>query len=451
MTRDEEIRTKTNAELLPTKEEHKDIKFWDYAFIWGGMAINMGAFTMGAQYYPGLSPLDLIWAILIGYGFVTLVNTMTGDVGIVYGVPFAVYLRTCFGYKGCTIPAIIRAIPCWFWYGYQTWVGGAAMNVILSMWVGYSNVTVLMLILCAAQVVNAAMGVKAIAKFDWIAIPLLALLLGALTFWLLKSNDVTIVDIFSIKAEGGGSFWMAVTSIAGIWITMALNNMDITRELKDHNGMNTNPNFLVRNCRVVGGAVIGLITCGAGILVVGMISGILTGVWDPVEMITTAIPNPIIMFLAMLVIVFAQWSTVTSGCLLPGSLILITAFPKLNYKTGVVLSGIIGMLMFPWLFNDYLTYITVIFSAMLGPIGGIVIADYYLLRKRKLNVSALYDQEAIPAFNGKALGVYFLSFALCFIYVDLAFFIGLFGSFVIYYLVMRNSFVNNYVEPSQPL
>lgn len=426
-------------ELLPVVDpKEKNITFIDYMFIWAGMAINMGAFAMGAQYYPGLSPLQLIGAIIVGYGLVTLVLTLTGDIGIRHGVPFSIYLRVCFGHKGYIIPSIMRAIPCAFWYGYQTWVGGAAMNVILYQLTGYSNVAILMTILCIFQIWNAAMGLKAIAKFDWIAIPLLALLLGAMTFWVLKTNDVAVVDIFALPGDGSGSFMLAVSSIAGIWITMAINNMDLTRNMVYKKEWNDSESFIARNWRVFLGAVIGLITCGMGILIVGMMNGFITGVWDPILMITTALPNPIVLILAMLVIIFAQVSTTISGCLYPTALIVCTVFKKVSYKMGVVISGLIGMAMMAWVFNDYLTYATVIFMAMLGPIAGIIIADYFIIRKGKLDVNSLYTLQGIRAWDWKTLGIYFISFALCFVNDDYAFFISLGVAFVLYSLLQKN-------------
>ncbi|MCT7656253.1 cytosine permease [Oceanimonas sp. NS1] len=143
-----------NPELMPSTDKDRDINIWDFTMLWAGMTINMGAFTMGAQLYPGLSPWTIIGAILAAYAIVTSILILAGDIGIRYGIPFTVYIRGCFGYKGAKIPAAFRAIPACFWFGFQTWVAAVAIGKVLEMWIGYSNTTILILIFGVLQVVE---------------------------------------------------------------------------------------------------------------------------------------------------------------------------------------------------------------------------------------------------------------------------------------------------------
>jgi NCS1 family nucleobase:cation symporter-1 len=278
---------------------------------------------------------------------------------------------------------------------------------------------------------------KAMAKFDWIAIPSLVILIAAVTFWLLKMNDATIIDVFAAPSSGTGSFWFAVMGIAGIWITMGINSPDLNRKLKrsvDH----SSDNFFIRNRKPIYAQLTGLVIIGAGTLLVGMIGGILTGTWDPVEIIANSITTPVILLLSLLTIVFAQWSTNTAANLMPAAYVIMNAFPKLNFAKGVVAAGIIGLLMMPWVFADNLLWFTVITSGLLGPIAGIMITDYHILRKRKLDIEEFYTTDGQTSFNKKGFIAYGISFVLSILFMDYAFFIGFVVSTLLYYVLMKN-------------
>lgn len=440
-----------NPELLPTLDSQRDLSLVDYTLLWAGMTINIAGFAIGAQLYPGLSPLMIIGAILVGYILVTALLVLTGDIGLTYGIPFTVYLRACFGYTGSIIPGLIRTVPCFFWFGFQTWVGALALDTIMKMTIGYSNLTLLIVIFGAVQVFNAIYGLKAMAKFDWIAIPLLAIVLSATFLWLLKINDATIADIIAAPSTGKSSFIFAVMGISGGWITMALNSSDLTRKLKRTDNFE-NQTFFQRNRNALVAEMLGLVIVGALILIVGMTAGILTGVWNPIDVVVTAFQDssPIILIFAFLTIAFAQWSTNTAANLMPPAYILINVFPKLNFAKATIITGIIGVLIMPWKFGDYLVQFQVITSGLLGPIVGIMIADYYLIRKRMLNVNDLYEDNGQYTYknnyNPAAMWTLAASFIAGVIIKDYAFFASFGVSIVLYVVLMKNLVLNKYEQ-----
>ena len=169
-----------NKELLPTKESDRTMSLLDYTLLWAGMTINIVAFSLGAQYYDngnGLSPWMMILVMMVGYGIVTLFTAMIGDIGTKYGIPFVVYSRAPFGYKGAYIAGIIRAIPGMYWFGFLTWIGANSLNHIIEIILpNYSNLTVILVVFAVLQIINTMYGLKAMAKFDWIAIPCLAVM-----------------------------------------------------------------------------------------------------------------------------------------------------------------------------------------------------------------------------------------------------------------------------------
>jgi len=446
--------TGTSPALLPTKPEMRKISMAGYIILWAAMVTNMGGFTMGAQFVPALSPLTFVLVILIAYMFVTGMIALTGDIGIKYGIPWSAYVRAPFGVVGARIPTVARVLPCFFWCGFQTWLGATAISVVTDMVFGWSNVTLVIIILMVLQVLNAALGMGAIAKFDWIAVPCLGVMIVAVAVYSLTSTGTSLGEVFAMPATGGGNFMFAVTSIAGIWITMGLNNMDITRSLK-HYPEHTNPNFFSRNRRIILGAVIGLILCGASVLLTGMISGLLTGVWNPIDIIRTAFDdNVLILVLAMICVVFAQWSTNTAAALMPGGYLLCNIFPKLNYKSAVILTGVIAcavsMLIAPLGIIRFVATITAIFAALIGPIGGIVIADYYLLRKRNLDINILYDRVN-NKINLRTLIIYIPCTILSLIFVTYAFFVGFGLSLIGYYLISKNQFNSDGTQKSKSI
>jgi NCS1 family nucleobase:cation symporter-1 len=441
--------TLKSPELLPTKDNERDLSLLDFTLLWAGMTVNIAGFAIGAQLFPGISPIGILLATGVAYLLVTALLVLNGDMGMKYGIPFTVYMRACFGYKGSNIPGIIRTIPCVFWFGFQTWVGALALNEIMKMTIGFSNLTLLIILFGALQIYNAIYGLKAMAKFDWIAIPLLAIVLGATMMWLLKTNNVTIGDIMATSANNTTAFSFAIIGIAGGWITMALNSSDLTRKLRKGKNFD-NSGFFSRNRNAILGQVLGLIVVGALVIIVGMTAGILTGNWNPIDVIIGAFgtSNPIILIFAFLAITFAQWSTNTAANLMPPAYILVNMFPKLNFAKATIIAGIIGLVIMPWKFGDYLLYFQVITSGLLGPIVGIMIADYYFIRKQKLNVKDLYEQGGQYTyknnFNPAAIWTLLISFAGGFLLINYSFFISFGLSLILYVVLMKKMVLNKY-------
>ncbi|QUG40619.1 cytosine permease [Psychrobacillus sp. INOP01] len=436
-----------NNDIMPTTDKERDINLIDFVLLWAGMTIGIAGFAVGAQLYPGLSPTSIVQATIVAYVIVTVLLLLNGDIGMKYGLPFTVYMRACFGYKGAHIPGIIRTIPCLFWFGFQTWVGALALHEIVKIFLGHSNLTILIILFAAVQIFNAIYGMKAMAKFDYLAIPALTIVLGVTVIWLLKNNNATMTDIFAISGNGSTAFSFAIMGVAGGWITMALNSPDLTRKLKRSKNYEDNTNFWNTNKRALFGQTIGLVLVGSLVIMVGMIAGVLTGVWNPIDVLVSAFAesNVWILIIAFITIIFAQWSTNIAANLMPPAYIIINMFPKLNFKWGIIISGIIGILILPWKFSDYLVQFQVITSGLLGPICGIMIADYYLVRKRKLNIEDFYQYGGAftyqKDFNLIAVISLVLSFAIGCIFPDYIFFISFLLSILIYTPFMKRKVV----------
>lgn len=436
-----------SPELIPTVESGRTMSPADYFILWAGMTINVVAFSLGAQYYnggDGLSAWTMVLVILVGYGIVTALTALIGDIGTLYGVPFAVYARAPFGYKGSSIAGLLRAIPALYWFGFQTWVGAAALNYMMNTMFGISNLTLMIIAFAVFQVVNAMYGLKAMAKFDWIAIPALAVLFVAIAIAIGNKYGVSIPDIMATKGKGNMSVIYAISGIAGGWITMALNGSDLARQIK-HVPDYEKKGLIARNKRALIGQFFGLMVIGVICMLIGMAAGITTGEWDLNAICVNLFDSKFGLILALIAVVFAQWSTNTAGNLMPPAYVLISIFPKLNFKSASIICGVIAIVMQPWKIQSsgtFLVDIQVYISTLLGPVMGILLADYFIIRKCKLNVQDLYtvggQYQYTKGFNMSAVIALVAGFALSFISSTYAFFIGLIAAPIIYVILMKN-------------
>lgn len=442
-----------SKDLLPTPPEQRSISTLGFLMLWIGIAVQLVTFIAGAQLYPALSPTEILLSCLIGNLIVAVLLTLMGDIGIRYGIPYTVYIRACFGYMGTHIPAIIRAIPAIFWFGFQTWMGAVALNTILEILTGYSNLTVLIIVFGAVQVINTAMGMEAISKFEWLAAPSILVIGVILQIMLMNAHQLTFSGILSTEGQGGISFGFAVAVQMGTYITMALNAPDFTRFLKVK-PENVQRSWWQANKGSFTGHSIGLIASMVLFTFIGLTSGIATGNWNPVEVMTQTLgkDNPILLIVCLAFVILAQWSTNISANLLPPTYIIINFFPrKINLATAAVISGVIGLLLQPWNYSEQIPAILVTITALLAPIAGIMFCDYYLLRKRRLHVDELYTPGGQYKYwknvNPAALVAYIPAFLSALLWPDYGFLTAFALGGLLYYPLMKHWIVPRYPQP----
>ncbi|WP_096390372.1 cytosine permease [Halopenitus persicus] len=428
-------------DIMPKSIEDRSISSFGFLLISVGLYVQLVSFVAGAQVYPALSPLMIIVTVIVGNLAVWVLLVLTGDIGLKHGIPFAVYIRAPFGYLGAHIPALVRALPAVFWFGFQTWLGATALNLIMETLTGYSNLMAIIVVFGLFQILNTALGIDAISKFDWVAAPILIITGIIMEVVLIQRYDLTFAELFSSSGEGGISFLSAVAIMAGAQITMAVNIADFTQFLKRPEGETS---WVERNKGSAWAQLFGLVPPMAFFVIVGMTSGIATGEWNPIFVMADVFGGNTILLIFVLAafVIFAQVASNTGQNLLPPGYVFVNLFPRrISFPTAVTAAGVVGLLIQPWEYADLVPTILLWISALLGPIVGIMIADYYAIRKRELNLDELYDANGQYTywrnFNPAAMITYVISAGLGLLFPDLAFFVAMLVSIGLYYGLMK--------------
>ncbi|MBZ5202023.1 cytosine permease [Planomicrobium chinense] len=443
----------TGKDIMPTVEKERTITTFAFFLLWIGIAVQLVTFIAAAQLYPALSPVQIIIACIIGNLIVAALLTLLGDIGIKYGVPYAVIIRASFGYLGAHLPAVFRALPAIFWFGFQTWMGAYALNIIMEMLTGYSNLTLVIILFGAVQIINTAMGIQTISRFQWLAAPSIIVIGIYLQYVVMSTYNLSFRDIFSTGGEGGISMGYAIVVMMGTYITMALNAPDFTRFLKV-NAQKGESNWFKLNRGSAIGHTFGLVGAMLMFTILGLTSGVATGNWNPIDvMVATLGPNnPLLLIACLVFIILAQWSTNISANLLPPGYIIVNFFPrKISFAAGAIIAGIIGLLIQPWNYADYVPQILMVITALLAPIVGIMFTDYYLLRKRTLNIDELYKVNGQYKYwnniNPAAIITYVPSGLSVMLFPDYGFFSALLIAAVLYYSLMKFWICKVYPQP----
>lgn len=426
---------KAFVDSITVKPEERVLGTGDFIWLWFGMTAQMGVFLLGASFVGRISYVQAMLAILLANLVVAGVLVLNGDVGVKYGLKFSVYLQAPFGYLGSHIPTFMRSLTGIFWFGIQTYYGALAIDVATEYLWGYSNWFLWYIVFAVMQIAITAGGITWIKYLENAAAPALGLLSVWLIYILLTKNSFN--DILTAKLTNPMHFWAVVTANLSYWVTVAVNISDFTRYTKVENPMDS---FAKRNKISMIGQIPG-ITIGMIIFVsVGMIGGFYTGYGNPIDIISHTIGGNF-MLLGLIIILLAQLSTNVAANLYAPGHILSNMFSKLNYSKAVIIAGTIGMFSFPWLLLEhFLTYLPLV-GAFLSPLPGIMIVDYYFIRKTELNLED-FDRasgkfEYSKGFNPAALIAYVISGVVGIIFLEYSWLFSLPVASISYYLLMK--------------
>ncbi|USK60817.1 NCS1 family transporter [Peribacillus asahii] len=385
-----------SPDLLPISYSERNISAFGFSVIWVGMAIVLAAFAIGGAAIINLPLPIVILATLVGSVTIGIFMTIIGDIGVEHGLSFPVYMRAPFGTIGTHIPSIIRGVTAACWFGINTYFGSTAINGILNLLFGFDNWFICFLLFAAAQLINTSLGIKSIERFADLAAPVIIIISCWMYIALADNATGQGKDIWAwvespvTGAAAFTAFMVVVMANMGFWSTLAADMPSLSRFFK---APKNERNWFKRNKTQLVGSIIVMPIVNTFMVVIGAVCYMAVSTADPVVALQEA-ANGFILGILLLMIVLAQWSTNTSANVIPAATIFSNVGgPKVPFWVGVIIAGIIGILAQPWSLFDILNSALLVIGGILTAIVGILFADYYLLRKRRVNVHDLYEVD----------------------------------------------------------
>jgi len=438
--------------INPIPYEKRSVTPATLSAIWFGMAVQLAIFMASGLMYPSLSVKSIFFALVIANTLVTVIIFFTQDIGIKYGIPFTVSTRASFGYIGTHLPSILRAVPAVFWFGFQTWIGSMALDELSKLILGWSNLTFYIALFGLLQILTTFYGIKLISLLNWIGSPILLLIGIYIIFLLLRVNNVSLGQVMNMGGKGGGiSFPLAVMALLGGWATLAVSIQDIVRNCH-YSKEDTQKTYLASNGKWFVSQWIGCVPAGVLFGTIGAVSMALTGDWNPVTVISSLPVPKMAIITAQFFVFLATWTTNPGANLLNPSYTLCNLLPgKVDYIKSVIIVGFIGLIAQPWKVSGNLLNIMGLISAALAPVAGILICDYFVLRKRQININTLYNSHGYYKYsqgiNPAAILSYIIGVICSIPFWNYVYIVGIFVGFISYYLFMKLWIVGSYPQP----
>jgi nucleobase:cation symporter-1, NCS1 family len=396
-----------NEDLAPVPSEKRTWGIYNYASLWVAMSVCIPTYMLASGLIAGgMSWKQAIGTILLGNLIVLIPMLLNAHAGTKYGIPFPVFVRASFGVRGANVPAVLRAIVACGWFGIQTWIGGQAIYSMLTIlypamathssgpWVCFF----------AFWLLNMAViwrGIEAIKFLEGVGAPFM-LGIGVLLLWWITRKAggfgpvLSSPSRFKTTGEFLHFFIPSLTGMVGFWATVALNIPDFTRYAKSQRAQAVGQALGLPPAMTVY-SFIGVAVTSASVVLFGQ------AIWDPVALLGR-FHQPVVASLALVALLIATLNTNVAANVVSPSNDFSNLNPRLiSFRTGGFITGIAGLLMMPWkLLTDFNSYIfgwLVGYSGLLGPIAGIMITDYFLVRKMRLDVDSLYQRGGIYEYD----------------------------------------------------
>ena len=396
-----------NKDLAPVPAARRTWGLYNYASLWVAMSVCIPTYMLASGLIAGgMSWWQAIGTILLGNLIVLVPMLLNAHAGTKYGIPFPVFVRASFGVRGANIPAVLRALVACGWFGIQTWIGGQAIHSMLKIiWPAAAQfaggIWICFFAFWALNIFVIWRGIETIKFLEGIGAPFM-LGIGLLLLWWITGKAGGLGPVlsepskFHTTAEFVRFFVPSLTGMVGFWATVALNIPDFTRYAKS------------QKAQMVGQALglpaamtlysfIGVAVTSASAVLFG------EAIWDPVVLLGK-FNQPAVALIALVALLFATINTNVAANVVSPSNDFSNLNPRrISFRTGGLITGVTGILLMPWkLLSDFSAYIfgwLVGYSGLLGPIAGVMIADYFLVRRSRLKVEDLYRRGGVYEYD----------------------------------------------------
>ena len=447
-----------NKDLAPVPSERRVWRTYNYAALWVSMSVNIPTYMLASGMIAGgMNWRQALFTVLLGNVLVLIPMLLNAHAGAQYGIPIPVFARASFGVLGANVPAILRALVACGWFGIQTWIGGEAINAMIvalaPSWARFSSgPAICFVFFWLLNVLVILRGIETIRFLQGISAPFLLLIGLALLLWARsKAGGFGPMLATPSKFQTFGEFFRffipSLTGVVGFWATVSLNIPDFTRYARGQRD------------QIVGQALglpatmtfysfIGIAVTSATMIIFGQ------ALWDPVAVLSR-LGNPFAVVLAMIALLMATLNVnVAANVVSPANDFSNLSPRRISFRTGGLITAVVGLLMQPWkLLASYGSYIfiwLVGYSGFLGPIAGVLICDYFVVRKKLLVVEDLYQRNSVyeysRGFNWTAVAALAAGAAVAFVGLvfpplrflyNYAWFVGFLVSFLAYFALMN--------------
>jgi len=388
----------SNKDLAPTGREQRTWGTYHMAALWIGLSIVITTYTLAS----GLIAAGMTWwqgllTVSLGNFIVLIPILLNSHPGTKYGIPFPVLVRSSFGIRGANVAAMARALVACGWFGIQTWIGALALDTLMTtLTSGWADVdghkAIAFGVFWLVQVAIILRGIEGIKFLESYAAPLLLASSVGLLIWGFGVGGNVFAKSSSLIADDQ-SFWSlfgpGLAANVGYWITLSMNIPDFTRYAKSQRSQLVGQSIAMP-LTMTGFSFIGIAVTAATIAEYG------EPIWDPVVLVARLLDDlPVLLVIAMVIVVIAQISTNMAANVVSPSNDFSNLSPRqISFRTGGLITAVIGVISFPWqLYEDAGAYIftwLVGYGSLLASFLAVMVVDYWLLRRARLDVEELY-------------------------------------------------------------
>ncbi len=395
-----------NRDLAPVPAERRVWTTYNYAALWIAMAHCIPTYMLAASLIQnGMDWKEALLTIALGNCIVLVPILLNAHPGTKYGLPFPAFARASFGVFGANVPALLRALVACGWFGIQTYIGGHAVNILLVvLWPGWAHLFggvpllglplpewITFLSFWALNLLVVWKGMNAIRIFENWAAPLVLVMTAGLLVWAIRAaHGLGPITAHRSSLRGFHAFWVvfvpSLNAMIAYWATLSLNVPDFTRYAKDQRSQALGQ-ALGLPPTMTAFAGMGVLITSATVVVFG------APIWDPVELLAR-IGEPWVVALGVVGVIIATLSVNIAANVVSPANDFANLWPsRISFARGGLITGLVGIAILPWKLLDPRVYVFAWlggYSTFLGPIAGILIADYWLVRHAVLDPGDLY-------------------------------------------------------------